>query len=149
MNEEMRGVLSTPEKIRSFMFAGNATFTIRSTKTGTRFTYKIRVAETEAAKPDTWFVSLLRGQDNESDYAYMGIVRNRCEFRHTNKSRVTAEAQSAKAFQYLFDTVVLRDHLPSTLEIWHEGRCGRCGRKLTVPESIERGLGPDCADSSL
>lgn len=30
-------------------------------------------------------------------------------------------------------------------EVWHEGRCGRCGRKLTVPESIETGIGPDCA----
>jgi hypothetical protein len=31
------------------------------------------------------------------------------------------------------------------LEVWHEGRCGRCGRRLTVPESIESGLGPECA----
>jgi hypothetical protein len=30
------------------------------------------------------------------------------------------------------------------LEVWHEGRCGACGRRLTVPESIERGLGPEC-----
>jgi hypothetical protein len=29
--------------------------------------------------------------------------------------------------------------------VWHEGRCGRCGRKLTVPESIESGFGPECA----
>jgi hypothetical protein len=30
------------------------------------------------------------------------------------------------------------------LEVWHEGRCGRCGRALTVPESVERGIGPEC-----
>jgi hypothetical protein len=30
-------------------------------------------------------------------------------------------------------------------EVYHEGRCGRCNRKLTVPESIETGLGPECA----
>jgi hypothetical protein len=24
------------------------------------------------------------------------------------------------------------------------GRCGLCGRKLTDPESVERGIGPDC-----
>ena len=35
--------------------------------------------------------------------------------------------------------------LPKTVEVWHEGICGRCGRKLTVPESVERGLGPECA----
>lgn len=30
------------------------------------------------------------------------------------------------------------------VEIWHEGKCGRCGRQLTVPESIESGFGPEC-----
>jgi len=30
------------------------------------------------------------------------------------------------------------------LEIWHEGRCGRCNRKLTVPASIALGIGPEC-----
>jgi hypothetical protein len=27
----------------------------------------------------------------------------------------------------------------------HAGKCGRCGRKLTVPQSIETGIGPECA----
>jgi hypothetical protein len=26
-----------------------------------------------------------------------------------------------------------------------QGRCKRCGARLTDPESIERGIGPDCA----
>ncbi len=26
-----------------------------------------------------------------------------------------------------------------------EGRCERCGRRLTDPVSVERGVGPDCA----
>jgi hypothetical protein len=26
----------------------------------------------------------------------------------------------------------------------HTGKCGRCGRKLTDPQSIARGIGPDC-----
>ena len=35
--------------------------------------------------------------------------------------------------------------LPETVEVWHEGRCCRCARRLTVPESIILGLGPACA----
>ena len=35
--------------------------------------------------------------------------------------------------------------LPPSVEVWHEGNCRRCRRKLTVPASIELGLGPDCA----
>jgi hypothetical protein len=34
--------------------------------------------------------------------------------------------------------------MPDGVVIWHEGRCGRCGRRLTVPESIESGYGPEC-----
>jgi hypothetical protein len=31
------------------------------------------------------------------------------------------------------------------LEVWHEGRCAKCGLKLTVPQSIMTGFGPTCA----
>jgi hypothetical protein len=31
------------------------------------------------------------------------------------------------------------------VEFWHEGKCCRCGRKLTVPASIASGIGPECA----
>jgi hypothetical protein len=38
----------------------------------------------------------------------------------------------------------LRKFLPECIEIWHEGKCGKCGRQLTVPSSIETGIGPEC-----
>ncbi len=34
--------------------------------------------------------------------------------------------------------------MPEQLEVWHEGCCGKCGRKLTDAESIARGIGPEC-----
>ena len=47
------------------------------------------------------------------------------------------------------DTRHLLHHgnLPPALEVWHEGRCGRCGRKLTTPQSVETGFGPVCAQN--
>jgi hypothetical protein len=30
-------------------------------------------------------------------------------------------------------------------KIWHRGFCAKCGKALTVPESILTGVGPDCA----
>ncbi len=30
------------------------------------------------------------------------------------------------------------------LVIYHEGKCCKCGMPLTVPESIDSGIGPDC-----
>ena len=53
----------------SFILAGNATFTLRSLRTGARYTYKVREAED---KPGVFFVKYLIGQDNENDYRYLG-----------------------------------------------------------------------------
>jgi hypothetical protein len=39
------------------------------------------------------------------------------------------------------------DDIAERLETWltRDKRCKRCGRPLTDPESLERGVGPDCA----
>jgi hypothetical protein len=64
------GALESANDALRFIFGGNATFTIRSAKTGDRFTYKIR--QPEIGKP--FFVSVLAGQNNETDFDYIGFV---------------------------------------------------------------------------
>lgn len=132
--------LTTAENVINFTTAGNATFTIKSTATGTRFTYKMRQCKD---KGDLYFISLLSGSDNEGDYAYLGTVRSGA-YSLGRKSRITDTAPSHRAFEW-FWRHAQAGNLPTTVECWHEGRCGRCGRKLTVPESIEQGIGPECA----
>jgi hypothetical protein len=39
----------------------------------------------------------------------------------------------------------LKNDLPNIVEVHHNGHCARCGRMLTVPESLYTGFGPDCA----
>ena len=39
---------------------------------------------------------------------------------------------------------VAGESLPPSLEVHEEERCGKCGRQLTDPVSIERGIGPEC-----
>lgn len=139
-NSEFRGRLVDPNAALTFMMAGNSTITLRSERTGSRFTYKIK----QSGDGRVWFVNLLRGPDNESDYIYIGIVDTEWVFRRGQKSKVSADAPSAKAFNWTMQHLVQKQAIPDNLEIWHEGRCGRCGRKLTVPESVERGIGPEC-----
>lgn len=122
----------------TFMLAGNATITVRSEKTSTRYTFKIKKSDDGAVH----FVSLMNGPDNEKSFQYMGIIKNGV-YSHGRKSRITPDATCAKAFAWTFNNLT-RDILPEVLKVWHEGSCGRCGRKLTVPQSIERGLGPEC-----
>lgn len=141
------GQLTTWDDVLRFMFAGSARFTLVSRRTGFRFTYRVKVKLEEAETADpTYFVSLLRGSDNESDYAYMGVLRNSGQFNFTSNSRVQRTAQSSQALLWFLDKLRQRRNvLGDLVEFWHEGRCGRCGRGLTVPESIAQGLGPECA----
>lgn len=122
-----------------FLLAGRARFTFVSEKTGTRFTF--RVTQKDATSPH--FVSVLTGSDNESSYTYMGCIFGDKTFRATRGSKVSQDAASFKAFAWAW-SYLSRGEMPPSMELWHEGRCGRCGRALTVPESIESGIGPVC-----
>jgi len=124
--------------VKSFALAGRARLTFRSVKTGTRFTFKVTAKEGKPA-----FVALMTGSDNESDFEYLGCIYDAKTFAHGRKSRIAPDAPSAKAFAWVW-AQIQKGALPESLEVWHEGRCGRCGRVLTVPESIETGLGPEC-----
>lgn len=141
MSTEMRGIL-VPGKRMAYALAGKSTITVRG-KT-TRFTYQIK----KIANQEKWFVGLLNGPDNNCDYMYIGLgtmdKNATFTFRLTRNSRAGDDAQSVIAFKWL-----VRHWESPLMEIWHEGACGRCGRKLTVPESIESGLGPTCAGYSL
>lgn len=127
-------------EIEKFLLAGNATLTVTSKKTGTRFTFKVRKPSETAPH----FVSLMNGPDNENSYCFMGTIFNGQDYRMGRKSRITAEAPSAKAFAWVWanrNSPTLADKI----EVHHAGKCCCCGRKLTTPESIESGIGPICA----
>lgn len=127
-----------PANARRFILAGNARVTLESVKTGARFTFRVRQKD-----DGFYFVSVLTGSDNEADYTYLGTIRGG-RYAHGRKSRICAAAPSAKAFEWAWPRLAAGS-VPDGLRVWHEGRCGRCNRPLTVPESIASGLGPECA----
>ena len=122
-----------------FALAGKAIFTVVSKKTGVRFTFKVRAAENGPMH----FISVLTGPDNTQDYKYLGYLRRGVYFHGGAKAKIAADAPSAKAFDW-FWRALARDALGDRAEVHHEGQCGRCGRALTVPESIQSGYGPEC-----
>jgi hypothetical protein len=126
------------DKPLEFIKAGKAIFTIMNTKTGNRFTYKVKKVKNKKL----WFVSVLNGPDNYSNYSYIGAIFGD-DFRHTKSSKVNKDAVSFQAFAWTLKQLQ-QGTLPEVVTIHHEGRCGRCGRRLTVPESIESGYGPEC-----
>lgn len=137
----------TPRLIKDFATAGNATLTIRSVRTNVRFTYKVTTPkDQEPGKPPIWFVKVMDGPDNERSYSYLGNIRHDLTYDHGRKSRIRVDDPRELAFNWMWNRMVRpeRADLMEKMEVWHEGRCGRCGRKLTVPASIESGFGPEC-----
>jgi hypothetical protein len=136
-------VSNSPEISRLFLLAGKATFTISKVATGERFTYEI-------SKPEpfygSYFASVMKGSDNESDYRYIAMMsQTDLRLRFTKGSRFAPDSKEARGLQFVLDVVAGRKVLPEGFELRRSSKCGRCGRKLTVPSSIDAGIGPECA----
>lgn len=153
----LRGQLTDIARLREFIAAGNATLTFVSKITGHRFTFKFVRPKEEPNQPRPVFVKVLTGPDNEQSYEFIGTIFPRhfgqdlSDYKHSfRKSRIDVNALSVCAVRWLLDKAFGEHSNPELLfarcEVWHEGRCGRCGRKLTVPESIATGFGPECAE---
>ena len=140
--------LEDSDLISQYLQGGHGKFTIVSKSTGTRFTYKMACPEDDGVNPrfarygkPIW-IKVLTSNDNEDGYRFVGTLWP-TGYRHGRKTRISENAPSVMAIRWFLaklDTVAL-----DKVEFWHEGTCGKCGRTLTVPESIERGLGPVCA----
>jgi hypothetical protein len=153
--ETQRGRMHDPAFIKTCLFGGDGksrvTITLVSQVTGSSLTYKIeRGKDKKTGEPiDLYFVSLLTGPNNETDFKYFGFVnRKKSEWVHgkPDKTQITPDAPGARAWRWFYHQVILMRQTTdeAKLEVWHEGRCSKCGRKLTVAESIERGIGPEC-----
>lgn len=129
----------------TYMAAGNATFTISSRKTGAHFTYRMRLSDDKKV----YFVSLRSGGEGEKNWQYIGVLRTGADVLNnglflTGKSQRAAGDVEVRAFNWVWAQVAA-GKLPADLEIRHEGTCGRCARPLTHPDSIDAGIGPECA----
>jgi DNA-directed RNA polymerase subunit RPC12/RpoP len=142
MNNENSRRIPTQDALE-LILAGNSTFTVRHLVTGNRRTFKVRRPEASFERNDPfYYVYVLTGADNENSYSYMGCIRNNRYQFPKNKTR--ASVLTMQVFERVFYQL-LGNMLHPNMEIWHEGKCARCGRKLTVPESIETGFGPECS----
>lgn len=149
----LRGRLEDVAALRRFIEGGKASFTVVSKKTGERLTFLARRPKEDPLRPGLrpiW-LSVLTGPDNTTDYGFLGTLwvksSGATTYRPGAMTSIGPDAPSQRAAQWLADGLgapnggaVLFRHA----EFWHEGRCGRCGRKLTVPESIASGFGPEC-----
>jgi len=140
-----RAELTANETIKNFIRAGKATFTLENKATGNHLTFRVNQPKEDSPH----FVQVLTGPDNGSDYAFLGTIFADGNYRHGTKSTIGRDARSAKTFVWFWNILMDDRNLPESVKFYHEGRCGRCGRPLTTPESINLGLGPVCAEKGL
>ena len=140
---------------RSFITAGKAIFTVEvpadfaDSYGKPHYTYRVKLKPAKDNYPDMYFVGALTGPDNNRDYSYLGILDpNTGKVRTTGKSKFQADSFTVRLLNRVLARVWANDCgsiEDAGFNLHHEGKCGRCGRRLTVPESIETGLGPECA----
>jgi hypothetical protein len=127
----------------SYIFAGNAKVTLKSLASGKHFTYHVKAkADQKDPEKSVYFVRFLNGPNNQTDFAYLGFMPEKGgKIITSQKSAAGKQAPVYKALEY-----ALKHPESPQLEIHHSGRCGRCGRELTDPESIQTGIGPICRE---
>jgi hypothetical protein len=130
----------TVQHAQKAIFLGRAIVTFQS-PSGKHFTYKIKKSKDN---PNLFFIATLTGPDNWIHYSYIGVVTYNgvYSFRTTAKSKLDPSAPSVVSFEWVLNHLFVGDL--KGVKIFHEGKCLRCGRKLTVPESIQNGVGPEC-----
>jgi hypothetical protein len=136
--------MQNPIKSPSFFIGGKAIFTVSNNK-NEHYTYRIRKHKTD----EVYFVSLLTGPDNTSNYTYLGMYnpnRKGIMVLVTPKSKFKQDSTPVRVVNWAMTMVHCGcKELPEGYSIQHEGMCCRCGRTLTTPESIENGIGPECS----
>lgn len=129
--------LTASADVAAYMTAGRAVFTLVSHKTNRRYTFRMR----KGAK--CFFIDAMVGPDNVDDYEYLGSVHNLNGEVFNRKRPAMASDPRAHAINWLLRQLN-GDKLPETVEFFTSGKCAVCGRALTTPESVARGIGPKC-----
>ena len=132
---------------KNFLLAGNAIFTVSNPQCK-HYTFRVNKSKSTLTGDPVWFISVLTGPDNSNDYSYVGMVFSGGVCL-TRASKYTKDSMLYKVADWSVCGILSGgSQFPDGYSISHAGTCGRCGRKLTTPKSIELGLGPVCAGLS-
>ena len=72
--EDLERKLQATDQIKKYIFAGRATFTLRSVATQKRYTFKMSRSK-KKGEEQVFFLLLMYGNNNENDFRLIGVVR--------------------------------------------------------------------------
>lgn len=123
--------------IEKYIFAGRSVFTLKSLKTGDHFTFKVKNWK---KNPNIHFVNVRTNNGFEP----IAKIMFKKQVSISRNSVVNARSPQFKALEWSLERLLNKKELPRELEFYHDGRCGKCSRPLTHPDSLKAGLGPEC-----
>lgn len=123
----------------AFLLGGKCTFTILTDEPKSKSLDHITMRITERLKHRIW--SVWYGHEQVATII-MKSTGFTVDFNKENFFTPMHEI-AAKSIEFVVRRLQLTT-LPPKVHILHEGMCGKCGRPLTDPVSIEYGLGPIC-----
>src|SRR5579863_8604754 len=104
---DFKGQIKDASHAMKYILAGKAFVTFRSLASGTRFTYKIELADKRQPNdPDAYFVNVLTGPDNWTNYKFIGMIFEGKKFVRSKKSKIAETAPSVVGFKYCFEQLV-------------------------------------------
>lgn len=131
---------------KDFILAGKSIFTCTNGK-GSWYTYRvIRKEASERYPRPAYFVGLLTGPDNTKHYSRLGMINpDTGSVRLVTGTKLREDSTAVAVLRWALKLIWTGGKFPEGYDVHHEGYCGRCGRLLTVPESVQSGIGPECA----
>jgi hypothetical protein len=132
----------TPGQFRNFLFAGRSIFTLENKTTNNYITFKVKQMKKDNKPiPHMYVVECKALGDRNYGYELLGFLN--IDSKSFSCRVSDREFIGLKTWFWLLKNLEDLERF-ETLAIYHEGKCCKCGMPLTVPESIESGIGPEC-----
>lgn len=144
--ETSRSGMISLNKALEYMLAGKSEFVLHSSKTNQDFTYRLTRKESE--KDENKYIYFLNVKMGHQ-WLYAGVLwyddnTNSYKFAQGRSGKIEASDINIKSLLFVMNKLQL-EQIPLHCTVFHTGKCGVCGKKLTTPESILTGIGPTCS----
>lgn len=133
---------------KTFIFQGKALFTLENKEKGTNITFKIQKLKRKRDQPEETrlFDVHVNAVNNLSQNSrFLGQVDRKMKTFKPHP-RIDKTHIGIQTINWLIEKWGDLEKIEAggNLGMYHQGVCCKCGLTLTVPESIENGIGPQC-----
>jgi hypothetical protein len=135
---------------KEWLLAGPSIFTVHNAADA-HYTFKVKLGHYDRLYGQAYWVSMLSGPDNamDEDYTYLGSIDGNGEFFMTGGSRLPMESTAVRVLKFALQVIFEGREMPPGYGVLQAAPCSRCGKLMSTPESLYRGVGPVCYEKMM